>query len=211
VVNVNFPQRRTGHAMAAIGTRLYVVGGMDSASASRNDVWSFETTTSTWTRLKADDNAGSGVVNVNFPRRRYGHTLDTIGTKLYVVGGLDNAPAARNDVWSFDTLNDTWALLKADNNAGSGSVDVNYPRKRFAHASAVVGTKLYLVGGQDDTGNSRNDVWSYETANNTWALAKIDDNAGSGSVDVNFPKKRYDHSCVSIGTTLYLFGGGYNS
>jgi hypothetical protein len=207
VVDVNYPKRRAYHSMEVVGTKLFVFGGGDSEGTLRNDVWSFETTTNTWALAKADDNAGSGVVDLNYPKRRASHSMAVVGTKLFVFGGSDSGLVTRNDVWSFETTTNTWALAKADDNAGSGVVDVNYPKKRIGHSMEVVGTKLFVFGGRNSGLVTRNDVWSFETTTNTWALAKADDNAGSGVVDVNYPKRRYIHSMAVVGTKLFVFGG----
>lgn len=38
-----------GHAMVAVGSTIWVFGGMGSAGKALNDVWAFDTKTSTWT------------------------------------------------------------------------------------------------------------------------------------------------------------------
>ncbi|KAJ1563957.1 hypothetical protein HK405_000169 [Cladochytrium tenue] len=71
----------TGHTLTAIGERLYLFGGAHAAGAGActNDLWVFDTDTSTWSRPVARGGAPS-------PRR--GHSAASWGRRLFVFGGM---------------------------------------------------------------------------------------------------------------------------
>jgi N-acetylneuraminic acid mutarotase len=199
--DVNYPKKRQFHSQSTVGTKVIVFGGEDSTGARRNDVWAFETTNNSWTKLKADDPAGT--VDVNYPKKRYYHSQSTVGTKVIIFGGEDSSSAYRNDVWAFETTNNSWTRLKADDPAGT--VDVDYPKKRNHHSQSTVGTKVVVFGGEAGFMDRCNDVWAFETTDNTWAKLKA--NNPAGTEDVDYPKKRYQHSQSTVSSKIIILGG----
>jgi hypothetical protein len=198
---MGFGGGRSYTSTASIGSKMYLYGGEDPNALYHNDVWVFDTSAHTWTLLKADNNAGVGVAGTNYPATRLGQALAAVGTKLYLVGGYDGSFTYFNDVWSFDTVSNSWALVKGMNNGGTGSVNIAYPIARYGHSLQAVGTTLYLFGGSDSSQNSHNDVWTFDTGSSAWALASADNSSAS------FPLQRSFQSMASIATSLYVLGG----
>ena len=68
--------------------------------------------------------------------------------------------------------------------------------KRFAHSSVVFDDRMWVIGGIDGNGNSRNDVW-YSTGGVTW----IEANSSAGFTP------RYAHSSSSDYGHMWVIGG----
>ncbi|KAK1304759.1 tRNA wybutosine-synthesizing protein 2/3/4 [Acorus calamus] len=87
----------------------------------------------------------SGVVNLidieGPPSPRLGHTSSVVGEQVYVIGGRGDPKQIFNDVWVLNTAENKWKLIEC-------SGQVFHPRHR--HATAVVGSKIYVFGGLYD-------------------------------------------------------------
>jgi hypothetical protein len=85
------------------------------------------------------------------PFPRYGHALPATATptgELYIFGGLVRE-TARNDVYMFNTLNNSASLVQTTGVP---------PSPRMGHASALVGNVIIVWGGDTNTDpNSRPD------------------------------------------------------
>ena len=79
-----------------------------------------------------------------------------MGGKIYVTGGLSQG-AKLNSACVYDPQTDAWTRLASMDNA------------RRAHASAVVGGKLYIFGGQGTGGSELVTAEVYDPASNSWA------------------------------------------
>ncbi|KAK1279812.1 tRNA wybutosine-synthesizing protein 2/3/4 [Acorus gramineus] len=90
-------------------------------------------------------NPKSGVVNLidieGPPSPRLGHTSSVVGEQVYVIGGRGDPKQIFNDVWVLNTAENKWKLIEC-------SGQVFHPRHR--HATAVVGSKIYVFGGLYD-------------------------------------------------------------
>ena len=133
---------RADHAATVLGGKIWVVGGSDGTM--QNDVWSSSNGT-TWTQVTT-----SG--NIFTPRQA--HTLSTFNGQMILVAGADldgdQLLRYRNDIWmSSDGINWTEANV-------SGNLFV----ERWIHGAVVHDNLLWIVGGDDDSGNRFNDVWT---------------------------------------------------
>ncbi|EKF39333.1 hypothetical protein MOQ_000438 [Trypanosoma cruzi marinkellei] len=70
------------------------------------------------------------------PKARYLHSAAIYGNWMIVYGGFDayNEPLA--DVWAFDLVNERWEQLECHGTPARG-----------AHASCIVGSSLFVIGG----------------------------------------------------------------
>jgi N-acetylneuraminic acid mutarotase len=76
--------------------------------------------------------------------------------RIYYFGGSQSAP---HDFMQFFDLNtQQWVKLATPGTAPSG---------RYGHFSAVVGSKMYIIGGQD-SGGFFNETWEYDLPTNTY-------------------------------------------
>lgn len=157
---------RNGHAIAVFNKRLWLTGGRSERyqqanleySYRRGDVWSSGVNAVAWTQ--SIDLTGDFSVQ-NFDAldpgtlapwyARFGHSLTTINyeTKagktaqgMILMGGF--TPAPLNDVW-FTADGKTWKYAGA----------APWPGRAW-HATAYVGTILYVIGGTPLS----NDVWA---------------------------------------------------
>jgi len=104
--------------------------------------------------------------------------------KLYLIGGMDNNKLSL-DILRLDGK--TW------NKIGVA------PAASIYGAATVVGKKIYVLGGGDsntDLTTATNQTWSFDPTTNKWEKLE------------GFPgKSRVVHAVVSIGNSIYLFGG----
>lgn len=146
---------------------------------------------------------------------------------LYLFGGRTSATSTydsyKNDLWRFDTLSNTWILLKGGvvpTTASSGtqgiSASTNMPTPRAYGSSWSMGNKMYFFGG---SGNAPvNDLWMYDanTNNYTWLKGSIGAYGAAtyGTLGVpaaaNTPNAREGAISFTYGGYLYLYGGYSN-
>ncbi|MEW6542439.1 MAG: kelch repeat-containing protein [Nitrospirota bacterium] len=178
------PTKRTEVAAAAIGGKIYVVGGFDEPSLGNlpsptisRTVEEYDPATDRWT-TKAPLPVGLHHVG-----------LVSLGDRLYLVGGYTRSWLS---VWSpvaslymYDPAADRWTEGPA------------MPTARGALAVAVWDGKLYAIGGYDGTANVAA-VEEYDPAGRTWkARAPL-------------PTPRDHLAAASAGGRIYAIGGRLN-
>jgi len=93
-------------------------------------------------------------------------SANTVGDKVYIFGGCSGdqlgytCPSISSDVFIYDPAADSFDTL-----AGV------LPRERYRHAAAVVGTKVYLLGGRDLNDDIVEEVDVFDTADQTWTMS----------------------------------------
>jgi len=160
------------HTMAAIGEKLFVIGGasghtrregIDYGYCTVVDNWVFDTSTQRWTRLR-DLPVSSG----NFPRssqpvfqnryvilpggHQYGYVLDPDGTvreKYGMASQANPASGLHNDVFVYDTLRATFGT------ADRLPIDNNLPM------TVVHGDHIYLLGGETGGGFVKGEYYGH--------------------------------------------------
>jgi N-acetylneuraminic acid mutarotase len=179
------PSARYSHAAVAVGSDIYVLGGICDGTTIAS-VLKFDSTQGTW----------SAVNPMPEPRRL--HAACAIGSDIYVFGGFCNG--FQTSVFKYDTVTNTWItlapmpLLCADHSVsvldGDGDqvyiVGTGYDGKgilrfdtasgvwstlrdtlneKYASATFVLGGCLYVAGGD---GTSSTVVERYDVATDTW-------------------------------------------
>jgi len=169
-VSTSAPVQISDAASAVIGGKIFVIGGGTDATLS------LDVSTNTWTKTLATR-----------PFLGDSHSVETVGGKVYVLGGLG---AAAGKVQIYDPASNTWKL-GADMPFAVGSA-----------ASCVLGQQIYIAGGiigstvANRAGTaSTNAVARYNPANNTWTIVASMPLARSGAGFGNDGKK------------FYVFGG----
>ena len=98
------PWGRTGAMACALGGNLYVFGGYSPGYGDFDELWKFDRTAESWSRVEASD----GVV----PPKRNGGTMTTpdgeSGSTFLIFGGN-----GLNDVWEFDISTMTWTMVRS--------------------------------------------------------------------------------------------------
>ena len=190
---------RSLHGSAALNGALYVIAGVygDVGITPRDDVWKSADRGVNWSRITP---AGA---DVEFPMDN-SFASAVRGDGIYLLGGIRRSPFARlNEVWQFADLGQTWTNITATAEASPP----RFPARAVAASVVTEGGSagaFYLIGGSDDSGNDRDDVWTSEDGT-SWTQA----NASAAAGD-RFPGRR-GHSAAALseagGDALYVIGG----
>jgi large repetitive protein len=149
---------------AAVGGKLYVVGGKTNAG-HQSKMYVYDPTTETWT--VGPDLPGAAVENP---------ALVAVDGKLYAFGG-STAPfsGAVSNAAVFDPAASTWTALAP------------MPTARGGAAARAIDGKIYVVGGMGGDGGSLTNVEVFDPATSTWtsvaAMATRRDNLGAAAID----------------------------
>ncbi|KAF2724736.1 hypothetical protein K431DRAFT_217301 [Polychaeton citri CBS 116435] len=188
------PGPRVGHASLLVGNAFIVFGGdtkMDEGDMLDDTLYLLNTSTKQWSRALP---AGTR------PPGRYGHSLNILGSKIYIFGGQVEGYFF-NDLVAFD-LNalqqpqNRWEIL-IRNSIDGGPPHGQIPPARTNHTIVSWGDRLYLFGGTDGV-HWFNDVWSYSPVSNSWQQLEC-----IGYI----PTPREGHAAALVGDVMYIFGG----
>jgi len=120
------PESRFGAEIVADQARgaAILFGGHDgTALGNRNDVWSLDVASGTWTMMRPGDDPGSPAIGMcMFPadftipeegalERRYAFVATSDAMRAIYFGGKTDCGNI-NDVWSFDFMDASWGLLR---------------------------------------------------------------------------------------------------
>ncbi|KAL3469104.1 hypothetical protein BJX99DRAFT_88316 [Aspergillus californicus] len=188
------PGPRVGHASLLVGNAFIVFGGdtkVDESDALDDTLYLLNTSSRQWSR---------SIPPGSRPTGRYGHTLNIIGSRLYVFGGQVEGYFF-NDLVAFD-LNqlqnpgNTWETLIQNSHEG-GPPPGQIPPARTNHSIVSFNEKLYLFGGTNGI-QWFNDVWCYDPRANNWTQLEC----------VGFiPTPREGHASAIVNDVMYVFGG----
>ena len=143
---------RGGPGLAAVGETLYVVGGF--AGREMNDVHAFDTAKKTWRSL---------TFNTPLPPRSV-FGIGSYGNNIMVVcgevdpsdQGHEGAGNFSNEAFVLDTSNpQDWVRVTTEG-------DVPEPRGWFSAAFSDEEKKLYIFGGNSETNERLNDIYSFQ-------------------------------------------------
>ncbi|POG61098.1 hypothetical protein GLOIN_2v1706619 [Rhizophagus irregularis DAOM 181602=DAOM 197198] len=201
-----FPRYNLSSSQYTINDKLYLFGGI-SHDKTTNDVFTIEINT-----LNVLPVFSSGAI----PKPRCLHTQVNVGANLFVFGGkLDNSnEKLDNDIYILDTdakdMKFVWSKPSM-----SGSL----PDGRYGHTSTLIGTTVYIFGGQDYM-NHLNDLISFDIKN--FKLQKKKNkfklSLGKGHNNVlpswsfiipnnSPPPPRSGHVSCVYENKIYIFGG----
>ncbi|KAF5096421.1 hypothetical protein DV451_004242 [Geotrichum candidum] len=177
---------RVGHASLTLGNAFIIFGGDTKTKESDildSELYLLNTTALKWTTAGIPGRKPTG---------RYGHTISTVGSVLYVFGGQLN-DTFFDDLISYDltTLQSPsshWNFIKPTSPTPPG---------RTNHTVITHNDKLYLFGGTDGK-NWYNDTWCYDPAFNTWKELNC-----TGFI----PEACEGHAATIVGDIMYVFGG----
>ncbi|XP_015222616.2 rab9 effector protein with kelch motifs isoform X2 [Lepisosteus oculatus] len=165
------PSARTYHTCSAcIGDRLYVFSGGDQGAAPVSDsqLHVFDSASLTWSQPQTQGKP---------PSPRHGHVIVSVGSKLYIHGGLAGE-ALHSDLHCIDTTDMRWERVRAKGDVPPGCA---------AHSAAALGKVIYIFGGMTAAG-AVNSMYKFHIDRQRWTLVTF-----GGAL----PSKRLDHSmCV---------------
>ncbi|MBP7022310.1 MAG: hypothetical protein KBC30_10925 [Planctomycetes bacterium] len=218
----DLPDARYGHSMVTCNNKIYIACGInydrlfsDIGRENRlfsdigrdnyllSDIWRIDVkdSTATFTQIyklgENDEFLGTAE-----------HGTFVLNNKLYVLYGLmfkKDEPIHANAIpidaiYSYDLTSDRQGWIQEyvyDENDPEGCI----PRYKFA--TAAISDKIYVFGGYEFDegkiidGDQRFGYFSY--TGGEWRFHKLPYTDG--------PSKRVGHTMVSVGNTLYLFGG----
>ncbi|KAL1644197.1 Negative regulator of mitotic exit [Diplodia intermedia] len=188
------PGPRVGHASLLVGNAFIVFGGdtkLDEGDLLDDTLYLLNTSTKQWSRALPAGPRPSG---------RYGHTLNILGSRIYIFGGQVEG-FFFNDLVAFDlnalqVPNNRWEVL-IPNSADGGPAPGHVPPARTNHTIVNWNDKLYLFGGTDGV-NWFSDVWAYDPKTNSWSELDC-----IGYI----PLAREGHAAAIVQDTMYVFGG----
>ncbi|KAL8917370.1 MAG: hypothetical protein Q9208_007988 [Pyrenodesmia sp. 3 TL-2023] len=195
-VNTTFegPGPRVGHRSLLVGNAFIVFGGdtkVDDRDKLDDTLYLLNTSTRHWSRSFPPGPRPAG---------RYGHTLNILGSKIYVYGGQVEGYFF-NDLWAFDlnalqNAHSKWEML-IQNSLDGGPPEGSIPPARTNHTIVTWNEKLYLFGGTNGT-QWFNDVWAYDPRQVAWTQLDC-----IGYI----PAPREGHSAALVNDVMYIFGG----
>jgi N-acetylneuraminic acid mutarotase len=150
--------RRACPGAAAVGGKIYVMGGAASTSVTHNSLEIYDPATDSWTD-------GSSMITP-----RYGPAVGVIAGKIYVIGGLDHNKADVNTGEVYDPATNTW------------SAATNMPSARGQAFGGVVGDTLFVIGGfiDENSVTAANEAYIPGTG---WILTAADMPSGRAEMD----------------------------
>ncbi|WEW60553.1 Negative regulator of mitotic exit [Emydomyces testavorans] len=188
------PGPRVGHASLLVGNAFIVFGGdtkINDHDTLDDTLYFLNTSSRQWSRAVPPGPRPAG---------RYGHSLNILGSKIYIFGGQVEG-FFFNDLISFD-LNalqnpgNKWEFLVRNSHEG-GPPPGKIPPARTNHTIITFNDKLYLFGGTNGI-QWFNDVWCYDPTTNLWNQLDY----------VGFiPPAREGHAAALVGDVMYVFGG----
>jgi N-acetylneuraminic acid mutarotase len=149
------PMKRTEVAAAAIGGKIYVVGGFEEPSLG--NVLNLAITPAV---EEYDPSADRWAAKTAMPVGLHHVGIGVVGGRLYIIGGYKQSamsvwgPVAT--VYAYDPATDSWSERAA------------MPTARGALSVTVHDGKLYAIGGYGDRANSAA-VEVYDPVRNSWA------------------------------------------
>ena len=180
-----FPEPAEELFGVAAGGKMYVMGGLAPGWKPRGLVYEYDPAADKWTKKK--------------PMALSSHhvAVTELNGKIYAFGGFvppQSGPPAWlpiDNVWEYDPAEDSWKALAP------------MPTKRGSPVAAVVGGKIYVIGGRTgaafiSVATNTNIVEEYDPASDSWGASKA-----------RMPSAR---SAVASGTyrdRIYIAGGEF--
>ena len=215
----SLPNVRAQHASAAYGGKIFVVNGTPDASTTLSSLLIYDVQSNSWSTGTAPSGVstrggdaasdGNGIIYfatgigssektvfkyvissgtwTEIPgsslKTAWNGTLEYHNGKLYHLGGEGTLTTLN----IYDISSNTWSSgATIPDNGG------------MFHASAVVGNKIYMIGGGTNYTAGTQSVKIYDILSNTWSLLP------SSS---NFPQSVYYFDAVPYSGDIYLTGG----
>lgn len=167
-------------AAAAIGTKIYVVGGYDDNTQKyQSQLQVFDTATGTWTRAR------------NLPKALRQASVVAVSGKLWVFGGADPNNTGLKTTYLYDPATNNW------------TTKAPMPLKRaYAGIATPQSGKIWLLSGYTESGGGwyrTKDIMVYDIASNTWEIRD----------DIPLNGEHAAGGAINVGSkTFMLYGDG---
>ncbi|MCL2134728.1 MAG: hypothetical protein FWH37_04130 [Candidatus Bathyarchaeota archaeon] len=149
----SMPTARTGFATAVYETKIYAIGGSVGDIFTSN-VEAYDPVNDVWQTL------------ASMPTPRSDLTANVVDDKIYLIGGK---------IYSNDSpyYKQTDIVEVYDIKTNSWSTNTSMPAALQGYASAVIGTKIYIIGGSRQTTSgidtSISTLQIYDTQTDSWS------------------------------------------
>lgn len=159
--------------LTAIAGKLYALGTPTGA------LYIYTIATNTWT------------TGTSAPYGAQYHSATSVGSKLYyMAGGSDAGTAGQPYTYSYDPATNAWTQL----------ANYNPTYGHTIHASAAIGTEIFLFGGFQSNGSVlRPFTRKYNTITNVWSSV------------ADAPQTLGYHQATAVGMKIYITGGSSGS
>ena len=192
------PDARFAHTAVRVAGRFLVFGGFTPSRQTLSDLWMFDQAAFVYQRIAS--------VLDQAPSPRASHTAAVyLDRFMYIFGGVyvsfEGNPVFYNDLWSWDSTNQTWTQHNTTAVAPS-------PSPRAKHAAVFNGGTMIVFGGL--TGASlTNDIWLYDVITGLWTAWS---SPGLSNQSGPAPSPRCGHAAAVLYSPegqpyLYVFGG----
>eukprot|EP01094_Clydonella_sp_ATCC50884_P029961 TRINITY_DN9586_c0_g1_i1.p1 TRINITY_DN9586_c0_g1~~TRINITY_DN9586_c0_g1_i1.p1 ORF type:complete len:380 (+),score=53.08 TRINITY_DN9586_c0_g1_i1:17-1156(+) len=181
------PTPRTFHSAVAVGSSMYVFGGMSNHNVF-SDMHRYCTKSNTWEEVAV---AGRGL-------GRYGHVAAAVGSRIYSFGG-NSEMGTCGDLRYLDTRRNPvrgplpgWLRVDADGMP---------PTLMVGGAMCALDGRLYLFGGagkRPEHGDVFNTMHVFCTARNLWVTPRCRG---------RMPRPRVHHQLVPIDSCIFIVAG----
>lgn len=150
------PSCRHGHISVAVGTDIYIHGGMSGIDMF-DDLYKFNSITHTWSRLEPSGQA---------PSRRTAHAATCLGKVIYIHGGMNSVGVALDDLYSLDTEDLRWSkhvtdtpspAPRLDHSLCTVGISISKDDKESTLLEGQTKSALLIFGGMDTQGEIFND------------------------------------------------------
>jgi hypothetical protein len=136
------PTARYQHATVAVGSAMYVLGGIAKNVGSTASILKFDSTQGMWSLVEP------------MPVARRNHAACAIGSDIYVFGGESRSAEHQTSVFKYNTKSTTWSMPEP------------MPLRCSCHSVSVLdGDQVYIVGAGDDGKG----VLRFHTASGVWS------------------------------------------
>jgi len=202
------PPPRYEQALALVGNQLYVIGG-NCGGRYLGDTWALNLENLAWTCISGSRKAaakaaqqgdsGEAAPLLDAPALPpvAGHAAVSWNGNVLSFGGHSKVrdAAAELPVHLLDTGAGAWSLLQPTVAPGSGAA----PRPRGGHSATLIGSKVYVFGGEDAKRKPLGELWTLDLATLEWDEPEVSGDA---------PLPRSAHSAVAYRNRHILYFGG---
>ena len=220
------PAPRVGHSSTLVGAEMVVIGGF-SKGKYFHDVHALQVESLQWSQQ---------VVSGTAPHGRVSHSATLYEGNIHLFGGSAGG-VCFNDYFVLDPFagssaspskgtpgggatpgggilkggssssskNKNALVAKADTRHGrsglwtSPEVSGFAPEPRYSHTATVIGPMLFIVGGLAKKGKPIDDLHVLDLSAMIWSLPRV---------TLEGPAPRGRHTTASVGSVLFIFGGG---
>ena len=178
----NLPTARAGLGLAAVGGKVYAIGGRTGGQGILKNGNVLDT-------VEIYDGTWSAGPSMPTPRSDFAITVS--GTDIYVIGGWDGTDSSGGDLGTVEVLH---------TGTGIWETLLPMPSARTAPAATTVGGTVYVVGGHTDLVHSDNQLATTEA---------LSVSGGSWSSRAQMIAPRAQAGAVALASRVYAIGGRF--